>query len=268
VKRRTFITLMGGAAMARSQQTRAQQNSRLGPRRVPVIGGLLPESGTETFRQGLRDLGYDDGKNIQLEFRPVTPAAALPHVAAELVQLNVDIIVVTGSEATRAAQQATRTIPIVMAAASDPVGTGFAATLARPGGNITGLSLFSSELSGKRLELLREVIGHLSRAIVLWNPDDPPAAISLKETEVAARQLGIELHPVEVRRDEEFDAALASAVDKHAEAVDILPSLMMRLNSPRIAAWALQEKLPAIFWARDFAASGGLMSYGPDLDGN
>jgi putative ABC transport system substrate-binding protein len=252
------MLVLGSAAIAWPMAARAQQQA------VPVIGGLISESGKEAFRQGLRDLGYVEGKNIRLEFRPLTPAETLPRFAAELVELKVDIILVTGSEATRAAQLATRTTPIVMTANSDPVGTGFAATLARPGGNITGLSLFNPELSGKRLELLKEVTPHLSRAVVLWDPNDPPAILSLKETETAARLLGIELQPVEVRRVEEFDASLMSASGMGAQAVDILSSPLMRFNADRIAAWALRQRLPSILWARGFPAAGGLMSYGPD----
>jgi putative ABC transport system substrate-binding protein len=257
---RRDLLIFAGTAIAWPLAARAQHQA------MPVIGCLISESGKEAFRQGLRDLGYVEGKNIRLEFRPFTPAEALPRFAAELAELKVDIILVTGSEATRAAQLATRTIPIVMTASSDPVGTGFAATLARPGGNITGLSLFSPELSGKRLELLKEVTSHLSRVAVLWNPNDPPAILSLKETETAARLLGIELQSVEVRRVEEFDAALMAASGAGAQAVDILSSPLMRFNADRLAAWALQQRLPSIFWARAFPAAGGLMSYGPDID--
>jgi putative ABC transport system substrate-binding protein len=257
---RRDLLIFASTAIAWPLAARAQQQA------MPVIGCLISESGKEPFRQGLGDLGYVEGKNIRLEFRPLTPAETLPRFATELVELKVNIILVTGSEATRAAQLATRTIPIVMTASSDPVGTGFAATLARPGGNITGLSLFSPELSGKRLELLKEVSAHLSRVVVLWNPNDPPAVLSLKETETAARLLGIELQSVEIRRVEEFDAALMAASATGAQAVDILSSPLMRFNADRLAAWALQQRLPSIFWARGFTTAGGLMSYGPDID--
>jgi putative ABC transport system substrate-binding protein len=265
--RREAVAFLGGSVLAQPLTALAQQLSpSAADVPMPLIGALLPETGKAPFRQGLFDLGYNEGKNIRIEFRPVTPAGALPRLVAEFIQMKVNIIVASGSEATKIAKQATQTIPIVMAAASDPVGTGFVASLARPGGNITGLSLLNPELSGKRLQLLGEVSGHLAHAIVLWDPDDPPAAIALKETEIAAKILGIELLPFEVRKTEDFDPAFAAAAQKHAEGVDILPALFMRLNSPRIASWALQAKLPSIFWARDFPAAGGLMSYGPDID--
>jgi putative ABC transport system substrate-binding protein len=153
-----------------------------------------------------------------------------------------------------------------MAASSDPVGTGFVASLARPGGNITGMSLFSPELSGKRLELLREIAGDIRRVAVLWNPDDPPATLSLKETEAAARILGIELRAFEIRRVNDFDAAFASATEARPNAVVILPAPLLTTNGRQVAVWALHNRLPAIDWQRDFPASGGLMSYGPDLE--
>ncbi len=233
---------------------------------MPRIGLLVYERVKDQFLQGLRDLGYDSRKDLIVEYRSNLPAEMLPRFAAELVALDVDVIVASGTQAVRAAQQTTQRIPIVTTGSSDPVGTGLVMSLARPGGNITGISLFNPELSGKRLELLREIAGEIPLLAVLWNPDDPPAMTALRETESAARALGIAARPFEVRRVEDFDAAFAAAVKDRPRAVVILSAPVMTANLHRIAAWALQNHLPAIFWDRSIPAAGGLMSYGPDLD--
>src|SRR5499426_4869312 len=166
--RREFITVLGATALAWPLAARARM-----PNGMALIGFLGLERRLENFRQGLGDLGYVEGRDIVIEYRPSDPADRLPGFAAELVALNPDVIVAAGSLAVRAAQQATRTIPIVMTGSSDPVGSGFAASLARPGGNITGLSLQSPELSGKRLDLLKTIVKDLSHLAILSNPDDP-----------------------------------------------------------------------------------------------
>jgi putative ABC transport system substrate-binding protein len=201
ISRRAFSALAIGAAAAISDPGQAQQNpGRASTGRAHRIGVLTTERNKNELLQGLRDAGYDEGRNLIIEYRPNDPAEMLPRFAAELVALNVDVIVAAGTQAVRAAQQATQSIPIVTTGSSDPVGSGLVASLARPGGNITGLSLFNPELSGKRLELLKEIVGETPRVAVLWNPDDPPAATALKETEIAARALGIAIQPFEVRR--------------------------------------------------------------------
>jgi putative ABC transport system substrate-binding protein len=263
ISRRAFSALAIGAAAAISDPGHAQQNPAA---RVPRIGLLAYERVKGQFLQGLRDVGYDIGKDLIIEFRPNDPAEMLTRFAAELVALNVDVIVAAGTQAVRAAQQTTQRIPIVTTGSSDPVGSGLVASLARPGGNITGMSLFNPELSGKRLELLREIAGDLPRVAVLWNPDDPPVVLSLRETETAGHVLGIEVRGIEVRRADAFDAALALMTGLHPKGVVVLSSPLMMLNIRRIALWALENRLPAIFWERIFPAAGGLMSYGPDLD--
>jgi putative ABC transport system substrate-binding protein len=263
ISRRAFGALAIGAAASASVKGYAQQNPGA---RVPRIGLLAYERVKGQFLQGLRDVGYDIGKDLIIEFRPNDPAEMLPRFAAELVALNVDVIVASGTQAVRAAKEATQRIPIVTTGSGDPVGTGLVASLARPAGNITGMSLFQPELSGKRLELLREIAGDIPRVAVLWNPDDPPVVLSLRETESAGRTLGIEVDGVEVRRADDFDAALASVTGLHPKAIVVLSSPLMMVNIRRIALWALESRLPAIFWERAFPASGGLMSYGPDLD--
>jgi putative ABC transport system substrate-binding protein len=181
MKRRDFITLLCGAA-AWPLAARAQQPG--GTRRIGFLG---PERRLKRMRQGLGDLGYVEGRDIVVEYRPSDRADRLSYFAAELVDLKVDVIVASGSQAVRAAQQATRSVPIVMTGSSDPVGAGFVASLAHPGGNITGLSLQSPELSGKRLGLLKEIVAGLSRVAVLSNPDDPPVVFSLRETRMRPR---------------------------------------------------------------------------------
>jgi putative ABC transport system substrate-binding protein len=260
MRRREFIILLGGAAGGWPLAVRAQQ-----PQRMRRIGLLVPRWGLDEIRQGLRDFGYVEGQNFIIEYRPVDPADRLPGFAAELAGLKVDVIVAGGSQAVLAAQRATKSIPIVMTASSDPVGTGFVTSLARPGGNITGLSLMSPELSGKRLQLVKEIVADLRRVAVLWNPDDPPAVLSLKETEAAARQLGIDLESVEARGLDDFDVAFASAMKARAGALVVLSAPIMTIYARRIAELALNDRLPTISNASQLPKAGGLMSYGPSL---
>jgi putative ABC transport system substrate-binding protein len=259
IGRREFITVLSATALAWPLAACA-------PKGMARIGFLGLERRLEKFRQGLGDLGYVEGRDILIEYRPSDPADRLPGFAAELVALNADVIVAGGSLAVRAAQQATPTIPIVMTGTSDPVGTGFVASLARPGGNITGLSLLSPELSGKRLELLREINKDLSRLAMLLNPDDPAVVFSLRETEKAAQALGMEISLVEARRGEDLDGAFALIAKIRPEALVILPASLMTKYAARIAELALNSRTLTISYFRDFPEVGGLMSYGPSLD--
>jgi putative ABC transport system substrate-binding protein len=259
VNRRSFVALLGGAALW-SLAARAQQLDRT--RRIGFLGNELR---LQKMKKGLADLGYVEGRDFVIEYRSGDRADQLSGFAAELVALKVDVIVVTGSQAAHAAQQATRSIPIVMTGSSDPVGTGLVASLARPGGNITGLSLQSPELSGKRLELLKDIVADLSRVAVLSNPDDPPVVLSLRETRAAAQALRITLQFVEVRRPEDFDSAFASLTKVQSGALVVLPASIMTRHAERIAKFALNSRMPAISYFREFPAAGGLMSYGPNL---
>jgi putative tryptophan/tyrosine transport system substrate-binding protein len=261
IGRREFIALLGAAALAGLLAARARA-----PSGMARIGFLGLERRLEKFRQGLRDLGYVEGHDFVIEYRPSDPADRLPSFAAELVALNADVIVAGGSLAVQAAQQATRTIPIVMTGTSDPVGTGFVISLARPGGNITGLSLLSPELSGKRLELLREITRKLSHLAILLNPDDPAVVFSLRETEKAARASGMDISLVEARRSEDLDGAFALIAKIRPDALVILPASLMTKYAGRIAELALNSRTPTISYFRDFPDVGGLMSYGPSLD--
>ena len=198
------------------------------PAKVPRIGFLLgsspgPDPRIEGFRQGLRELAYLEGKNIAIEWRYAEGKEELvPKLAAELVQLNVEIIVTDGTNVTRAAKNATKTIPIIMASDADPVGNGFVASLARPGGNVTGLVNLLAGLSGKRLELLKEAIPGILRVGILWNPDNPSSVSGFKETQEAARALAIQLQSLEVRSADDFAGAFQAATKAKARALTVV----------------------------------------------
>jgi len=237
------------------------------PGKVPHIGFLsLSGANQEAFRQGLRDLGYIEGKNIAIESRTAANRAdRLSVLAGELVDLKVDVIVAAGSQAVHAAQRTTKSIPIVMTSSSDPVGTGFVASLAHPGGNITGLSLVGPDLSTKRLEMLKEVILGVSRVAVFWNPDDPAAKISLRETEDAAKAQAMHLQILEIREASDFESAFRAANKGRARALILLPAPIVATQAKQIAELALKNNLPAISPVSEFPNAGGLMSYGANL---
>jgi ABC-type uncharacterized transport system substrate-binding protein len=237
------------------------------PGKVPHIGFLsLSGANQEAFRQGLRDLGYIEGKNIAIESRTAANRAdRLSVLAGELVDLKVDVIVAAGSQAVHAAQRTTKSIPIVMTSSSDPVGTGFVASLAHPGGNITGLSLVGPDLSTKRLEMLKEVVLGVSRVAVFWNPDDPAAKISLRETEDAAKAQVMHLQILEIREASDFESAFRAANKGRARALILLPAPIVATQAKQIAELALKNNLPAISPVSEFPNAGGLMSYGANL---
>jgi len=241
-------------------------------KKVSRIGYLIPNSPstnparTEAFRQGLRELGYVEGRNIVIEYRYAEGKLdRLPALAAELVRLRVDVIVTAGPLPTRAAKEATTTIPIVMAQDADPVGTGSVASLPRPGGNVTGLSQMGTELTGKRLELLKEMVPKLSRVAVLWNPGGAGSTLNWKELQLPARQLGIQLHSLEVRGPDDFEKAFEEATRARAGALFIIGNPVIAPNLKRIADFAAKSRLPSIFQSSTFADVGGLVTYGPDI---
>ncbi len=243
------------------------------PAKIPRIGILWfnPISATghlvEAFRLGLRERGYVEGQNITIEFRSAEgKLERLPDVASELVRLKVDVIMTGTTPLIRAAQQATRTIPIVMGNSTDPVGDGFVVSLARPGGNITGLSSLSLELAGKRLELLKEVVPKLSRVAVFWDGDDPDQAAILREMELAARALGVKLQSLPLRRPSpDFEGAFRAATRGRAGALIPAGALLTFSNRTRIADLAAKHRLPAMYGGREFVEVGGLMSYWPSI---
>ena len=239
------------------------------PAKVPRIFFLSaggPGPNIEAFRVGLQELNYIVGQNIAIEYRWAEGREdRLPDLAAEVVRLNIDIIVCTSSSAARAAQQATKTIPIVMAVSGDPVATGLVASLARPGGNITGLTILSPELSGKRLELLKEAAPKVSRVAVLWNPASPDKQLDFKETQAVARFLGLRLQSLEVRGPKDFDKVFQAATKERAHALIALADPVTGSQGRRIIGFAAKSRLPAIYGDSAFVEAGGLMAYGPNI---
>jgi putative ABC transport system substrate-binding protein len=245
------------------------------PTKVPRIGVLiaLPRAAIsariEAFRQGLKELGYIEGKNVLLEYRSAEgDLGRLPAMAAELERLKVDVIVTGGPQATRPARNATATIPIVMAQDSNPVETGFVASLARPGGNITGLSNIYPELSGKQLELLKEIVPRLSRVAVLGQSTEPGNAQARSEAERAARSLGLTLQYIDVRGAGDIEPAFQAAKKERADAVLVLGSPLGVSHRAQFAALAARNRLPAMHQSGEFVDAGGLVTYGvsiPDL---
>src|SRR5215831_6361427 len=239
------------------------------PSKVYRIGFLStdppPARWWDAFLDGLRERGYSEGRNLVFERRfSEGHAERFPELAAELVQLRVDCIIVPTVPAALAAQHATQTIPIVMTAASDPVGAGLVASLAQPGGNITGLSSLGPELSGKRLELLKEVVPGLTRVAFLWNPMYPANAV-WPEIQAAAHALGLRLHAQEVRSTQDFEGVFVRTSQARPEALLVLEDNLIAMHARQIVAFATQEHLPSVFATRGGAVAGGLMSYGPSL---
>jgi putative ABC transport system substrate-binding protein len=238
--------------------------------KVPRIGylsaGVASTSLIEVFQQRLHELGYKNGQSVVIEARWADgQVERLPALAAELVRLPVDVIFAGGLPPLRAAQQATSTIPIVaIDLESDPVAMGLAVSLARPGGNITGVFLDLPELSGKQLELLQEAVPDIARVAVLWDPATPP--FPLRALEVAARSLGVTLHTLEVRSLDEFTGVFDSVTQAQAEALFVLPSPLWYHHRARIVDLATQRRLPVVAMFKEFAQAGALMSYGPNLE--
>jgi putative ABC transport system substrate-binding protein len=263
--RRRDLLLAVGAALARPLAARAQQKA------MPVIGLSSPFSRADSetwhraFRRGLRDLGWGEGENLRIESRYADGRyERLPGLVAELIAAKVDVLVVSVASDAAAAARATKTVPIVMASAGDPVASGLIASLARPGGNVTGLTQISTDLSGKRLELLKEVAPGTSRLAVLWDPRDPTAVLTWQEIQAPAQQLGIDLHPLEVQRADQFDRAFESIINAKDNAITPLPAPVFVVNERRIADFALKNRLPSMFHLPEFAHAGGLLTYGPD----
>ena len=269
VSRRRFALSLC-ALVAAPATARAQAR----PARIPRIGYLqavVPQNGTspllEDFRQGLRDLGYEEGRNIELEIRwGEGHLERLPALAADLVRMKVDIIVAVNSPSILAAKKATQTIPIVMPISSDPVGDGLVASLARPGGNITGLSLMAPELSEKRLQLLKEVFPKLRPVAALWNPDYAGMAARFRQTQGAAPSVGLEVRSVETRDSAELERALAELDRNRPGALLLLADPLTLSQRLRIVEFAAEQKLPAMYELSQFVDAGGLMSYGPNID--
>jgi putative tryptophan/tyrosine transport system substrate-binding protein len=261
MRRREFIMLLGGAAVAWPLAARGQQA------KTPRIGflGLAPEfSGVEALRAGLSDLGYIEGANIVIEWRWAEKVDQLPELAAELVRMNVNVIIAPSSTFVEAARQATTSIPIVFAVHADPVGLGHVASLARPGGNVTGLSMLLTELAAKELEMMKEAVPRATRIGVLWNPTTPSHERALKAIEAAGEKLGVELRMVPAQTLEDFEGAFSNMVGEDAFLVVASP-LIVAQRVP-LARLALKHRLPGMFPFKENVEAGGLMSYGADRD--
>ncbi len=258
------LGLLAAPLAADAQQGgKAHRIGLLLPGSPPAPSASLPT--LDAFLQGLRELGYVEGRNVAIEYRWAGgKLEPLQDLAAELVRLNVDVIVTSTFRAIQAAKKATSTIPIVMATVGDPVVTGLVASLARPGGNITGLSLLAPELAGKRLELLKETLPGLSRVAVLWNSASPAMGYTFRETRVAAEQLGVKLQSLEVQGDPtDFERAFALVIKERPDGLFVTLDAFTSLHRGRIAELAARHRLPAIYELREYVDAGGLMAYGP-----
>jgi putative tryptophan/tyrosine transport system substrate-binding protein len=268
--RRAFVATLGLGFVVAPLAADAQQAAKIA--RIGYLALNLPLHPhlREAFRQGLRDLGYVEGRNLVIEYRDAEgKVERLPALAAELVALKVDVILAGGTPGVVAATQATRTLPIVFASALDPVRSGFVTSLARPGGNVTGLSFFApGELVGKCLEQLKQAVPGVSRVAALWPPGAFPERTEkdiLKGAEVAARALGVRLQFVEARGPTDFDRAFSEMTKARAGALTVLPSSMLLVERRRLVDLAAKNRLPAVYPTREFVDAGGFMSYGPNL---
>jgi putative tryptophan/tyrosine transport system substrate-binding protein len=267
VGRRQFIKLLGGATVAWPLTARAQQ-----PAKIPVIGflGLAPASGwaepVGALRAGLRDLGYVESKTIALELRWAASVDDLPALASELVRMKVDVILAPASTQVEPARQATKTIPIVFAQHADPIGVGHVASLAHPGGNITGVSGLLTEMAAKELEILKEAVPGAQRVGVLWNPTTPSHPHVLTAVEEAARRLRVEVVATPAKAASEFDGAFSMMARRRVDAFVVLASPLTNSERAPLAELALKQRLPGVFVNRANVEAGGLISYGPDFN--
>ena len=266
MRRRTFFALLGGVVVARPLGSRGQHGGK-----VPRVGFMGNSTATleanliGPFREGLREHGYEEGRNVEIVSRWAEGSyERFPALIAELIAANVDVIVTAGTPATLAVKKATSTVPVVMAAVGDPVGTGIVPNLARPGGNITGLSAIAPDLEGKRLELLREVVPHLTRVAYFLNPANPFHTESMRHALAAAQALNIELQPREVSKSEDLDVAFAAIVKEKPDGLLILADRVFLHNRQRMMDFATEHRLPSVNAYRELVEAGGLTSYGPD----
>ena len=266
MRRRDLLALLGGAAAVLPLAAEAQQAAKVV--RIGYLAANLAASPhlREAFLQGLRDLGYVEGRNVAIEYRDAEGKyERFPALATELVALKVDVIVVTSTPSAVAVKQATRTIPIVFTWAADPVGSGLVTSLARPGGNLTGLSNVTTDLIGKWLELLKQIVPGISLVAVLWKPDSVPERarqVRLKEANVSAQALGVQLQVVEALGPADLDTAFLEISAKRAGALVVLTTPLFLLERQRIVDLAAKNRLPTVYASRNYVEVGGLMAYG------
>ena len=263
MKRRNFITLLGGAAAAWPLAAHAQQGKK-----IPRIGVLWPNPPAtfDFLQQGLKDFGYVEGRNIAFEFRWAEGALdKLPEMAAELVRLQVDVIVTLAPQATLAAKQATQTIPIVFVAMGDPVASGVVSSLARPDANVTGTTRMISEMSAKHVELLKEAVPSLRKLAVLWNPTNSSHRPAMQAVDATARALSLQVQPLEVRAVAEFDGSFDAIVRDKADGLLFIADPVFFIQLRRMADFVRANRLPAICNFTEFPKLGGLMGYAPSL---
>ena len=269
MNRRVFLSVATGGLLAAPLAAGAQQAGKLPRIGILTLASSASAPTLQAFRVGLRELGYMERQDIVLEFRLAHGKPdTLASLAAELVRQEVDVIVADGGQAVLAASRATQRIPIVMGAVGDPVKLGFVRSLARPGTNVTGLTLLSPELSSKRLYLLREALPHATRVAVLWNPTNPGGKDYLEETKRAARALGVELVLVEARGASDLEAAFKAVAAGRPSALISLADATLWNQRRRVVDFASRKRLPAMFPEREFADDGGLMAYGPNVPEN
>jgi putative tryptophan/tyrosine transport system substrate-binding protein len=260
--KKTIIALLIGLALASLAE--AQQPKKIP--RVGFLGGASGEANLRDLRRGLRELGYVEGKNIIIEYRVSKGEFDRFHaLAAELVRLKVDVIVTQGTPAAAAAKNATSTIPIIMSGGTDPVATGLVQSLARPGGNITGVTIMNEELAGKRLELLKETSPKVSRLGVLWNSTNPGTAVVFKQTQAAAQELSLSLQSLEVKTVNDLQGAFDAATRRGVNGLVLLAAAPIASHLKLVADLAVKNRLPSTYDRSEFVDAGGLMSYGPNV---
>ena len=270
MRRREVIFLLGVAATSSSSWSRAAFAQRPALRRIGFMGNSTAELEANLigpFRDGLRDLGYDEGRNIQIEYRWAEGNYdRFPQLVAELLASKVEVIVTAGTPATLAVKRATTTVPLVMIAVGDPVGTGIVPSLARPGGNITGLSSIAPDLEGKRLELLREIDPKLSHVAVFWNPANAFHIASMRQARAAAKTLQIKLLPLAVSKTEDLEGAFSTILKERPEALLILADRVFLHDREPMMDFATKNRLPSVNAYHELVEAGGLMSYGPSYE--
>jgi putative ABC transport system substrate-binding protein len=267
LKRRELMTLLGVCAAAWPITAQAQHAAKIPRIGCLIFGPAAASTGrVEALSAGLRDLGYVEGKNIAMEFMWAETVDQLPDLAAELVRRNVDVIFAPSSTEVEPARQATQTIPIVFAIHADPVGVGHVASLPRPGGNITGLTMLLTDLSAKELEILKEAVPRAARIGVLWNPTAPSHVLALKAIEAGAEKLGVELLMVPARTADDLAGAFATMTGERVDAFLVVSSPLARVERSLLAELELKHRLPGMFGSSEYVQAGGLMSYAADLN--